>query len=183
MSSPLPQSVTTEQIIRRYVVAVLSVLFALLIAQWPVFHLESAPASLFFCAVMLSAWIGGTGPGSVATVLSSLAFYYSFLPPVDSLAAKPGQLARLVVFILSAVLVGSLSVAQRKATESLRRTRDDLRDTVQILMETNDRLTRSDAYLAEAQTLSHTGSFGWMFPQANSSGQRKPIEFSTTTRH
>ena len=67
-----------------------------------------------------------------------LAFYYSFLPPVDSFAAKPGQLARFLVFILSALLVGSLSVAQRKATESLRRTRDDLRDTVQKLMETNE---------------------------------------------
>jgi transcriptional regulator with PAS, ATPase and Fis domain len=161
VSSPLPQSVATVQIIRRYVVAVLSVLFALLIAHWPVIHLESAPVSLFFCAVMVSAWFGGAGPGSLATILSSAAFYYSFLPPVDSFAAKPGQLARFIVFILSAVLVGSLSVAQRKATESLRRTRDDLRDTVQKLTETNDRLTRSEAYLAEAQTLSHTGSFGW----------------------
>ncbi len=162
MPSPLPQSaLTTVQIVRRYVIAVLSVLFAQLIAHWPVIHLESAPVSLFFCAVMVSAWFGGAGPGSLAAFLSSIAFYYSFLPPVDSLAPKPGQLARFVVFILSAVLVGSLSVAQRRTTESLRRTRDDLRDTVQKLMETNDKLTRSEAYLAEAQTLSHTGSFGW----------------------
>jgi len=161
VSRPLPQSASPVQIIRRYVVAVLSVLFALLIAHWPGIHLESAPASLLFCAVMVSAWFGGTGPGSLATLLSSVAFYYSFLPPVDSFAAKPGQLARFIVFILSAVLVGSLSVAQRKAAESLRRTRDDLRDTVEKLTETNDRLTRSEAYLAEAQTLSHTGSFGW----------------------
>ena len=162
MSSPLLQSaVTTVQIIRGYVVAVLSVFFALLVAHWPVIHLESAPVSLFFCAVMVSAWVGGAGPGSLAAILSSVAFYYSFLPPVDSFAAKPGQLARFIVFILSAVLVGSLTVAQRKATESLRRTRDDLRDTVQKLVETNDRLTKSEAYLAEAQTLSHTGSFGW----------------------
>ena len=149
------------KIIRGYVVAVLSVSFALLIARWPPIHLESAPASLLFCAVMVSAWFGGIGPGALATALSSLAFYCSFLPPVDSLAAKPDQLARFIVFLLSALLVGSLSVAQRKATESLRRTRDDLRDTVQELTETNDRLTRSDAYLAEAQALSHTGSFGW----------------------
>jgi transcriptional regulator with PAS, ATPase and Fis domain len=150
-----------KRTIRRYVVAVLSVLFALLIAHWPLIHLESAPVSLFLCAVMVCAWFGGTGPGSLAIILSSVAFYFSFLPPVDSFAAKPGQLARFIVFILSAVLVGSLSAAQRKAAESLRRTRDDLRDTVQKLIETNDSLTRSEAYLAEAQTLSHTGSFGW----------------------
>ena len=161
MSSPLPQSAATVQIVRRYVIAVLSVLFAPLIAHWPLIHLGSAPVSLFFCAVILSAWFGGAGPGSLATILSSISFYYGFLPPVDSFEAKPGQLARFIVFILSAVLVGSLSVAQRKAAESLRRTRDDLRDTVRKLMETNDRLTRSEAYLAEAQTLSHTGSFGW----------------------
>jgi len=161
VSSPPPQSAAMVKNIRGYVIAVLSVMFALLIAHWPVIHLESAPVSLFFCAVIVSAWFGGAGPGSLATILSGVAFYYSFLPPVDTFASKPGQLLRFVVFILSAVLVGSLSAAQRKATESLRRTRDDLRDTVQKLVETNDRLTRSEAYLAEAQTLSHTGSFGW----------------------
>jgi len=161
VSSPPPQSAAMVKNIRGYVIAVLSVMFALLIAHWPVIHLESAPVSLFFCAVIVSAWFGGAGPGSLATILSGVAFYYSFLPPVDTFASKPGQLLRFVVFILSAVLVGSLSAAQRKATESLRRTRDDLRDTVQKLVETNDRLARSEAYLAEAQTLSHTGSFGW----------------------
>ena len=162
MSSTGPHFENREKrTIRGYIVAVVAVCAALLIAHWPVIHLEYAPVSLLFCAVIVSAWYGGTGPGSLATILSGIAFYYSFLPPADSFAAKPGQLARFIVFILSAALVGSLSVAQRKAAESLRRTRDDLRDTVQKLMETNDRLTRSEAYLAEAQTLSHTGSFGW----------------------
>ena len=147
--------------IRRYAIAVISVLVALLMSHWPIFHLESAPVSLFLCAVMLSAWCGGIGPGSVAALLSSVAFYYSFLQPVDSFATKPDQIARFLVFIVSAVFVGSLSVAQRRTTESLRKTRDDLRDTVQKLEESNKSLAKSEAYLAEAQTLSHTGSFGW----------------------
>jgi transcriptional regulator with PAS, ATPase and Fis domain len=149
------------QIIRGYGAAVLSVLAALLISHWPFLHLESAPVSLFLCAVMFSAWLGGVGPGFLATVLSALAFYYSFLPPVDSLAAKPSQIPRFLVFIVSALFVGSLSVAQRRTTESLRRTRDDLKETVQELKKTNEALGKSEAYLAEAQTLSHTGSFGW----------------------
>jgi len=149
------------QIIRGYGAAVLSVLVALLISHWPFLHLESAPVSLFLCAVMFSAWLGGVGPGFLATVLSALAFYYSFLPPVDSLAAKPSQIPRFLVFIVSALFVGSLSVAQRRTTESLRRTRDDLKETVQELKKTNEALGKSEAYLAEAQTLSHTGSFGW----------------------
>jgi PAS domain S-box-containing protein len=147
--------------IRRYAIAVLSVLVALLISRSPVFHLEYAPVSLFLCAVMLSAWFGGTGPGVLAALLSALGFYYSFLPPPNSFAAKPEQLARFVAFIVSALVVGSLSAAQRRATESLRQTRDDLRETVRKLETTNDSLTRSEAYLAEAQRLSHTGSFGW----------------------
>jgi len=147
--------------IQAYTIAVFSVLAALLIAHWRPIHLESAPVSLFLCAVMVSAWLGGTGPGSLAIGLSSLGFYYSFLPPTDSFVGKPGQFARFVVFILSALLVGTLSVAQRRAAESLRRARDDLRATVEELKETNEALRRSEAYLAEAQTLSHTGSFGW----------------------
>ena len=143
-----------------YGIAVFSVSVALLISHWTIFHLESAPVSLFLCAVILSAWFGGIGPGVLATVLSTVAFY-SFLPPSDSFVAKPGQMARFLVFVGSALIVGSLSVAQRRAAESLRKTRDDLRDTVEKLKETNESLIRSEAYLAEAQKLSHTGSFGW----------------------
>jgi DNA-binding NtrC family response regulator len=149
------------RIARAYAIAVISVLLALLIAHWPPIHLESAPVSLFLCAIMLSAWFGGTGPGALATVLSSVAFYYGFLPPVDSFASKPDQVARCAVFVVSALLVGAVSAAQRRVTESLRRTRDDLRVTVQELKKTNEALIRSEAYLAGAQTLSHTGSFGW----------------------
>ena len=143
-----------------YGIAVFSVSVALLISHWTIFHLESAPVSLFLCAVILSAWFGGIGPGVLATVLSTVAFY-SFLPPSDSFVAKPGQMARFLVFVGSALIVGSLSVAQRRAAESLRKTRDDLRDTVEKLKETNESLIRSEAYLAEAEKLSHTGSFGW----------------------
>jgi transcriptional regulator with PAS, ATPase and Fis domain len=117
--------------------------------------------SLFLCAIIVSAWFGGAGPGCLAIGLSSVGFYYSFLPPVDSFVGKPGQAERFVVFTFSALLVGAVSVAQRRATEFLRKTRDDLKATVEKLKESNESLGRSEAYLAGAQTLSHTGSFGW----------------------
>ncbi len=147
--------------IRGYAIAVLSVCAAILISRWPLVHLEYAPVSLFLCAVMLSSWFGGIGPGLLSVCLSAFGFYFGFLPPVDSFAAKPEQIPRFLVFIVSAVFVGSLSAAQRRATESLRQTRDDLREIVNKLEETNKSLIRSEAYLAGAQTLSHTGSFGW----------------------
>jgi PAS domain S-box-containing protein len=156
-----------------YGIAVLAVTAALIISRWPAFHLQDSPVSLFLCAVMFSAWFGGAGPGLLATALSALAFYYYFLPPIYSLAAKPEEIPRLVVFAVSALFVGSLSAAQRSATESLRRARDDLKRSVKELERTNaalqaesrerkhaeTKLRRSEAYLAEGQRLSHTGSW------------------------
>jgi C4-dicarboxylate-specific signal transduction histidine kinase len=123
-----------------YAIAVFSVGAALIVSRWPLLHLQEAPVSLFLCVVILSAWFGGVGPGLLATALSVLAFYYYFLPPIYSLDAKPGEIPRLVIFMVSALFVGSLSVAQRSATESLRRARDDLRGTVQELQRSNEAL-------------------------------------------
>jgi PAS domain S-box-containing protein len=156
-------------------IAVLSVAAALMISRWPPLHLQNSPVSLFLCAVILSAWLGGAGPGLLATTLSGLAFYYYFLPPTYSLQAKPEDIPRILIFMLSALFVGSLSLAQRRSTESLRSARDDLKVRVQEIQKTNEalqaesreriqidnRLRRSEAYLAEAQRLTHTGSFGW----------------------
>ena len=158
-----------------YWIAVVSVGAALIISRWPTLHLQDAPVSLFLCAVILSAWFGGVWPGLLATALSALAFYYYFLPPIYSLNAKPEGIPRFAIFILSALFVGSLSAAQRGATESLRRARDDLKRTVQELRSTNEvlqaasrereraeeSLRRSESYLAEAQRLTHTGSWVW----------------------
>jgi C4-dicarboxylate-specific signal transduction histidine kinase len=123
-----------------YGIAVISVTAALIVSRWPPLHLQDAPVSLFLCAVILSAWFGGVGPGLLATALSVLAFYYYFLPPIHSLGAKPGEIPRLVIFTVSALFVGSLSAAQRSAAESLRRARDDLRGTVQELRRSNEAL-------------------------------------------
>jgi C4-dicarboxylate-specific signal transduction histidine kinase len=123
-----------------YWLAVLSVGAVLLISRWPALHLQESPVSLFLCAVILSAWFGGVWPGLLATVLSALSFYYYFLPPIRLLDPKPEELPRLAVFLLSALFVGALSVAQRSATESLRRARDDLRGTVQELQRSNEAL-------------------------------------------
>jgi signal transduction histidine kinase len=107
--------------IRDYTIAVLSPAVAVGIARLPVAHLESAPVSLFLCAVMLSAWLGGAGPGLLATVLSAAAFAYYFVTPFE--------MPRFIVFVLAAVLVGSLSAAQRRGMQSLRETGEALRQS------------------------------------------------------
>jgi PAS domain S-box-containing protein len=158
-----------------YGIAVLLVTAAVIISRWPALHLETAPASLFLCAVMISAWLGGVGPGLLAIVLSCFAFNYYFLEPLYSFTVKSEEIPRFVIFAVSAIVAGSLSAAQRNAAESLRRARDYLTETVKELQRTNEalqaesrertqienRLRRSEGYLAEAQRLTRTGSFGW----------------------
>jgi C4-dicarboxylate-specific signal transduction histidine kinase len=123
-----------------YGLAILAVIAALIISRWPPLHLQDAPVSLFLCAVILSAWFGGVGPGLLATALSAIAFYYYFLAPIYSWGAKPAEMPRFLIFAVSALFVGALSVAQRSATESLRRARDELKGTVQKLQSTNEAL-------------------------------------------
>jgi C4-dicarboxylate-specific signal transduction histidine kinase len=125
------------RVIWGYWIAILSVSLALIISQWPPLHLETAPVSLFLCAIMITGLFGGVGPGLLAAALSGLAFDYYFLSPTYSLKAKPGEMPRLVVFTVSALFVGALGAAQRRATESLKRIRDDLKGTVQELQRSN----------------------------------------------
>ena len=141
----------------RYGVAVVSVVAAL-ITVWLMETVwqSAAHVSLFLCAVMLSAWFGGVGPGLLAVALSVLTFDYFFLHPIFSLAVEIAQLPRLILFALSALLVGSLSAAQRRAAESVRHARDDLQETLAALQQTNESLrvenverTRAEGTLRE----------------------------------
>jgi PAS domain S-box-containing protein len=127
---------------------------------------------------MFSAWFGGVRPGLLATALCILAFNYYFVAPIHSLAVETREIPRLIIFALSAIFVGALSAAQRRAAESLRQARNDLQGTVQDLTRTNAalresesrfrtmaaELQRSEAFLAEGQRISHTGSWGWHIP-------------------
>jgi PAS domain S-box-containing protein len=123
--------------ISRYLVALLSVTFALIIAQFLDVHLVTAPVSLFFCAIMFSAWYGGIKPGLLSAALSLLAFIFFFVVPLYSLSFDLREMPRLIIFALSALFVVLLSAAQRNVTESLRRARNVLDGTVQKLMQTN----------------------------------------------
>jgi len=160
-------------VILRYAVAVLSVVIVVILTQLPGHHLRTV--SVLLCAIMLSAWFGGVGPGVLAILLSSLAFKYYFLEPKFSLALQSEDIPRFLVFNLSALFVVALSAAQRRSTESLRRARDEMRGTVEDLQQTNEalqkesverkgtegKLLKSQSYLSEAQRLTHAGSFGW----------------------
>jgi len=73
---------------------------------------------------MLSAWLGGVWPGLLAA-----AFSYYFVSPIFSLAVDSKEIPRFVMFVLAAVLVGSLGFAQRRGMQSLRKAEAALRET------------------------------------------------------
>ena len=98
---------------------------------------------LFFLAILLSAWVGGIGPGLLAAVLAMLAIDYFFLEPRYSLRLDLAELPHLVVFLVSAVLVSSWSVARRRAEKLLRQARDEQEAKVQERTAASNRPTRS----------------------------------------
>ena len=140
MSTSNPLLWRKPPLIWSYGAAVLLVAVALIVSRWPMLHLQTAPVSLFVCAVMVSAWLGGVGPGLLATSLSSLAFDYYFLEPLYSFVLRPEEIPRAAIFALATLVVALLSAAQRGATESLRRSHDTLKGTVQELQRANEAL-------------------------------------------
>ena len=160
----------------KYAITLVSVTSAVIVA-WVLWHFwrSEAFASVFFCAIIFSAWFGGFRQGLLGVTLSALAFDYFFLSPAHSFYLDSSQLPRFIIFVMSALIISFLTASQRSTTESLRRARDDLSTNVQALERSNEELRtenserkltqaalrQNQAYLAEAQRLSHTGSFGW----------------------
>jgi PAS domain S-box-containing protein len=167
-SSP-PSWLSKQSGISRYAVAMLSVAVAAVATQILTVFLHTEPiASSMISAVMFAAWFGGFGPGLLAIALALLAFHYYVVPPVNSFTPKHNlfslglqELPRLFLFSIAALFVTFLSSTQRRAVESLRRSRDDLLVAARSQSENEGALRSSQMYLAEAQRLSQTGSFGW----------------------
>jgi PAS domain S-box-containing protein len=152
-----------------YPMAVLSVGAAIFATQLAARLLYAEPtALLMLCAVIFAAWFGGFGPALLAITLGLFSFYYDIAPPVDSsgwkhdlLAVDISEVPRLILFAITSVVVAFVVTTQRKSTEALRRSRDDLQLAIVGLRRTESALRHSEMYLTEAQRVSQTGSFGW----------------------
>jgi PAS domain S-box-containing protein len=128
--------VNNRQFFSGYLVAVVSVGLAMSIALLLQSYQISAPVSLFFCALMFSAWYAGLRPGLLAIVLSLLAFNYFFTAPLY-LPVNSDEWPRMVLFGLAGLFVVFLSANQRASAQSLRHARDILQETVSKLQRTN----------------------------------------------
>jgi C4-dicarboxylate-specific signal transduction histidine kinase len=115
----------------RYAIAVASVALALSLASLLSRRADPSHFTLFFAAVMMSAWYGGLGAGLLATILSALSLDYFFISRNYSLVLNWSAFLRLGVFVLVASLTSSLTAARRRAEEALRKAHAELEKRVE----------------------------------------------------
>src|SRR6266436_5097770 len=139
-----------------YGVAFLSVTATLLVALSQ-FNLQAAPVSLFLCAIMFTAWVGGLKAGVLALALALVSFKYYFLAPLHSLALDPGEIPRLAVFLLAGVFVLAITGAQKRSEERLRQTGRELQAKIEDLHRTQHELHKAQAELAHMTRLTTMG--------------------------
>ncbi|KJC56422.1 hypothetical protein UP10_34745 [Bradyrhizobium sp. LTSPM299] len=137
-----------------YGIAVLSVAIAVVLDFFVLRQFEAVLTPFLF-AVAATVWYAGTGPGVLAIVLSVLSLNYFFLPPGFSFSPiSYADFVYLAFCVVCASAVGWVSAVRRRAERELRRAHEELEATV---AERTASLRRSEAYLAEAQRLSHCG--------------------------
>ncbi len=81
---------------------------------------------LFFGAVMVSAWLGGTGAGLFAVLLSTVLVDYFFVPPVYSFSVSTTAETYFGTFVVCAALASWVSSSKKKSEEALKQARDRL---------------------------------------------------------
>lgn len=146
---PINPTATAKRALVRYGIAiglVILVLLASLVLQNSIGN----PFWFFFSvAVILSTWLGGTGPGWLAVICSTLAVMYYFTPPLHSFAVTPSELPYVVTFVACEIGVTQLISWRRRTEESLRQARDELEvrvaERTAELKNANDALVRQMA--------------------------------------
>jgi len=149
----------------RYGLALFSVAAAAALAQlFLYFHLPLAFNAFALCAIAITFWYGGMKPGILAAVLSALVRSYVFDREINSISRVLYDLVFLVFALLMTAATQTrdeLEVRVAERTAELTRSNEDLSREIGERKRAEESLRRSEAYLAEAQRLTHTGSWVW----------------------
>ena len=111
----------------RYGLAVACAALALLIRGALQVPQGTTVYQLPLAAVVLSAWLGGRGPGFCALLLSAVGILYWLIPPVDSLHLPPDYLLGFCVFIGLGALLVEFSAARWRVERALQESEDRFR--------------------------------------------------------
>ena len=119
----------------------------------------------FFCAIVLSGWMGGFGPGILATFLSILALEYWLTLPLFAQRFSLSDVPKLVVFFFTGAFISWLARRQRSDEEALLRAREGLekkvRERTSDLQVANEKLTAEIAERARAEKELHRINRVW----------------------
>jgi PAS domain S-box-containing protein len=128
---------------------VLAVIAATIIQHFGDMRFAVTPS--FVCAVMVSGWFGGMGPGLLSTALSILALKYYFVPPTGTFAIDTAYIPSITLFSLVALFVTWLSSRERKAAMSLVHAHDQLHFKIHELEKSNESLQAEIATRTRAE--------------------------------
>jgi len=121
--------------------------------------------ALFFCAIILSSWYGGFGPGILASFLSILAVRYYFTAPYHSFALSYPEIAHLTLIFIAGAFISWLGDRQRRDEEALMRAHDELEGKVQArtiqFTTANERLTVEIAERTRAEAELQRSNRAW----------------------
>jgi C4-dicarboxylate-specific signal transduction histidine kinase len=128
------------------------------------FRLPLPFTSFALCAIAITFWYGGIRPGILAAALAAVLRFYFFEGDQPALS----RLIYDLIFLVFAVLMtkatrarDELELRVTERTADLTDANESLKDEIAERRRTEEKLQQSEAYLAEAQKVSHTGSFGW----------------------
>jgi PAS domain S-box-containing protein len=131
------------------------------------FHLPLAFNAFALSAIAITFWYGGTRPGILSAVLSALVRSYIFDPEIHGMSHILYDLVFLVFALLMTGVARArdeLEVRVGERTVELTRASEDLKLEIIERKRAAAELRASEAYLAEAQRLTHTGSWAWRVP-------------------
>jgi PAS domain S-box-containing protein len=136
--------------------------------------------SLFFPAVLLSTWFGGTGPGLLAVVLSTLSINFFFTEPPLQFQLGVRDIPHTVAFLFAALVISSWSTARKRAENRLRESEQRWRGLTEALPQLVWRATSDGAcdYFS-TQWTDYTGVpegelLGWQWMKVLHPDDREP---------
>jgi PAS domain S-box-containing protein len=136
---PASESTRRERFVlrlRNYTVAALAVLIATVLrAALTPFLGQLAPFPTFFLAVTVAAWLGGTGPGVFAALLSVAVGWMLYLHPADPVAGTTGELVSAGLFIAVSLAIAGITSALRLTQLRAASLRDSLAEHDTMLEE------------------------------------------------
>jgi K+-sensing histidine kinase KdpD len=118
----------------RYAIAVAIIVIivairAYVIPGWSLAH----PYLLFYPAIILAGWLGGFGPGVLATILAALSLTLLWLPPLYSLRIQRVQDASgLMVFVAIGFAISFLNEARLQAERRAEAAEEEMRRREQL---------------------------------------------------